>query len=260
MNMKSMMKDGRKYLAEMAGTLLFTLVGFGALVIAATGQLTGFTTTLLFPLAFGLAVAAVIYIFGSISGAHINPAVSLGFALRKKLSWKDCAFYMIAQVLGAIAGVAILFGLYKLMTGGAAFRFGNTYSHIGPRTVNGLLSVLIIEIVMTYVFVLAWMGIVRKVDNKTIAGLVIGLLFAALMLTGATLNPALNLGNAIFSCFRNAAAIKEVWVYLVGPLVGGALGALMACCLFKGEDRDEVGTKAAPKIADVSPAAGKVRR
>ena len=256
---KSMMKDWRKYFAEYLGTKILALVGFGSLVLpmALLGTAGGADLTailgvfgLLFaPFAFGFALSAVLYITGPISGGHVNPAVSLAFAIRKKLSWKDCIMYVICQFVGAIAGVAILFGLFKLF-GGGAFRFAETFADKGPRFVNGLFGVLILEAVMTFIFVLAWMGIVRKVENKTAAGILIGLTFVALIITGATLNPALSLGTAVFS---GVAALRDVWLFLVAPIIGGVVASFLACCLFKDEDRPEVGTKNAPKIADVTP-------
>jgi len=268
MDKKSMMKDGKKYLAEFLGTMILALVGFGAIVmpmamLAGEGPTNEIAMTigifgvLFAPFAFGFALAAVLGIIGPISGGHVNPAVSLGFAIRKKLSWKDFAFYVVCQLLGAIAGVAILFGLFKLLSGGAPFTFGETFADKGTSYVTGLFGVLILEIVMTFIFVLAWMGIVRKVENKAVAGILIGLTFVALFITGATLNPALSLGTAVFS---GVASLQDIWLFLLAPIIGGVLASLVACCLFKGEDRDEVGSKKAPKIADVSPAAGKTSK
>ena len=252
-----MMKDWKKYLAEMLGTKFLVLIGLGAIVlpVALMGEsnnVFGSFGMIFFPFAFGLALAAIIYTIGPISGGHVNPAVSLGFALRKKLSWKDFAFYVVAQVIGAIIGAAILFGLFKLMTGGGTFRFGDTYSDIGPRMINGLFAALIINILLTYIFVLAWMGIVRKTENKTVAGIIIGLFLAAVLITTAVVNPAISLSAAIFS---GRLALEQVWLFIVAPLLGGAWAALTAWCLFKGENRPEVGTKEAPKIADVNPQA-----
>jgi len=250
------MKDWKKYLAEMLGTKFLVLIGLGAIVLP-TGLLGGGGIGMIFyPFAFGLTLAAIIYTIGPISGAHVNPAVSLGFALRKKLSWKDFCFYVVAQVIGAIVGAAILFGLYKLMTGGGAFRFGSLYSNMGPKMVNGLFAALIINILLTYIFVLAWMGIVRKTENKTVAGIMIGLLLTAVLIATAVVNPAINLGTAIFS---GRIALEQVWLFIVAPLLGGAWAAATAWCLFKGDNKPEVGTKEAPKISDVMSTTDKVQ-
>ena len=259
MNMNKMMKDWRKYLAEMLGTKFLILIGLGAIVLpaallGASNNPFGGLGMIFFPFAFGLTLAAIIYTIGPISGAHVNPAVSLGFALRKKLSWKDFGFYVISQVIGAIIGAAILFGLYKLMTGGAPFRFGDTYSDIGPRMTNGLFAALIINILLTYIFVLAWMGIVRKTENKTVAGIIIGLFLTAVLITTAVVNPAISLGTAIFS---GTLALEQVWLFIVAPLLGGAWAALTAWCLFMKESKPEVGTKDVPKITDVDPKSAK---
>ena len=255
MNFKSMMKDWKKYLAEMLGTLILVLVGLGASLFASAhlGPLAA-------ALGFGLTLMALVFIIGPISGCHVNPAVSLGFAIRKKLSWKDFGFYVLAQIIGAIVGVAIVFGVYKLFTTGTGspFAVAKTYSDataMGTNTTAGLFLCLLVDIAMTFVFVLTIMGVVRKIDNKAVAGVVIGLILTALLLTTATINPAINFANAIFTSGKTA--ISQVWLFLVGPLAGGALAAVVGWLLFRGEDRKEVGTENAPKIADVKPEASK---
>jgi aquaporin Z len=242
---KLLMKDGRKYIAEMIGTMILTIVGLGAVLYT--------NDTIAVAFAFGLALMAVICIIGPISGSHVNPAVSLGFALRKKLSWKDFGFYVCAQIVGALLGCLAIFIIVLLHTKGTGSvaqyfeSFSATYSVVGLPAANTIAIALLIDIAMTFVFVLAILGIVRKVENKFVAAIEIGLILTALVLSGAALNPAIALGNAIFG---GVDALKEVWVFLVGPLVGGALAAVVACLLFKGEEKEETKTESTPTIKE----------
>jgi aquaporin Z len=237
---KMITKDMKKYLAEFVGTMLLAFIGLGTLALSMRYEI-------FMPFAFGLALMSVIYIFGAISGAHVNPAVSLAFALKNKLSWKDFIMYVIAQVLGAIAGVAILFGLYKITFGGA-FRIGEIYSTSAPTYARGLWASMILSTVLTFAFVLAWFGVTHKPENKHIAPLALGLALTAVLLAGAIVNPALNFAQAIFS---GAMAMKQVWLFIIAPLVGAILAAAAACYFFHDEDKDEVkSNKPAPQLSD----------
>jgi len=255
MNMKSMMKDCRKYLAEMLGTMILVILGCGTAVFAgAMGAGAGWIVAVAF--AFGLALVAIAYTIGTVSGAHINPAVSLGMVLKKRISWKDFAFYVVFQVIGAIIGAAILFALFKLVgipTRGVGGLGSNSYS--GTAVLAGLaaweqiVAAIIVEVVLTFIFVLTILGVTRKTDNKVAAGLIIGLTLVvvhlfAITITGTSVNPARSIGPAIFA---GVDALKEVWVFIVAPLVGGALAAVVACCLYKGEEKEDP-EKAGAKI------------
>jgi len=238
---KMVTKDLKKYLAEFVGTMLLAFIGLSTLALSLRFEV-------FMPFAFGLALMSVIYIFGAISGAHVNPAVSLAFAIKGKLSWKDLLFYVIAQVLGAIAGVAILFGLYKLVAGGA-FRIGELYSTAGTTYARGLWTSMILSIVLTFAFVLSWFGVTHKPENKNIAPLALGLTLTAVLMAGAVLNPALNFAQAIFS---GAASMRQVWLFIIAPLVGAILAAAVACYFYHDEDKPEVNeNKPAPQLSDV---------
>jgi len=240
-----MMKDWRKYIAEMIGTAVLVLVGCGTAVFAG---LAGVHSAWLVAtaLAFGLAVVAMAYTIGSISGCHINPAISLAMAIKKKISWKDFAFYVVFQVIGAIIGAAILFALVKLAGIDGTPMGQNLYSGLEVVTGKAIAIALIAEIVLTFIFVLVILGVTRKSDNKVAAGLVIGLTLVlvhlmGIMITGTSVNPARSIGPAIFA---GVDALKEVWLFIVAPLVGGALAAVVSCFLFKGdEDKDDAETK-----------------
>jgi aquaporin Z len=245
MNSKKKMitKDWVKYMAEFKGAFFLTFVGLGAIVLAGMGGIFA-------PFAFGLALLGIIYAFGAISGAHVNPAVSLAFALRRKLSWKDFAFYVLAQMLGAILGVAVLFGIYKLLNPHDAFRFAENYSTT-PSAWRGIIASLVSGILFTYLFTLAWLGIVRKVENKAVAGIAIGLVLTAVLFAGAIVNPALSFAQAIFS---GTLALRHVWLFVLAPLLGAILAAICSGYMFKDE---EVSNEPAPQITDVKQTAKK---
>jgi len=244
---KMVTKDLKKYAAEFVGTMLLAFIGLATLALSLRFEI-------FMPFAFGLALMSVIYIFGAISGAHVNPAVSLAFAIKGKLSWKDLLFYVIAQVLGAIAGVALLFAIFKLAFGGA-FGLGELYSVGAPSYTRGLFTSMILNIVLTFAFVLTWFGVTRKPENKHIAPLALGLALTAVLLAGAVLNPALNLAQAIFS---GALAMKQVWLFIVAPLIGAIIAAAVACYFFHDEDKPEVASnKPAPQLSDVKQTAKK---
>jgi len=215
----------KKYIAECIGTLVLVTLGCGTAMLvgcdAAAGG--GYVLT---ALAFGLVIVAMAYSIGNISGCHINPAVSLAMLISKKMTSKDFIGYVIAQIIGAILGACILAVIFKLggvedMTGG--------YGSNGLAGVNGsALAGLIVEIVLTFVFVLAILGVTSKVENGAVAGVVIGLSLVlvhilGIGLTGTSVNPARSIGPALFA---GGEALKSLWVFIVGPLVGGALAAL----------------------------------
>ena len=181
-------------------------------------------------LAFGLAVVAMAYTIGGISGCHINPAITLGCFLTGRISPKDCGMYMVFQVIGAIIGSAILYLLTS--TSGLAGTGANDLQANGAGTipvVGGLLA----EIFFTFVFVLVVLGATAKTNGATnnFAGLAIGLALVLVHLcciryTGTSVNPARSIGPALF---QGGSALSNLWIFIVGPLVGGALSA----CVWK---------------------------
>ena len=208
------MKDIKKYLAEFIGTAVLVLFACGVAGQICDGSNSGLIGT---ALAFGLVIVAMAYSIGNVSGCHINPAVSIAMLINKKISAKDFCGYIIAQFLGAIAGAAILNAIVQ-----DAGKLGCNALYNG----NAWLSFLI-EVILTCVFVIAILGVTSKESNGNIAGLVIG---GALVLvhllgisfTGTSVNLARSFGPALI-----AGNLGGIWVFLLAPLVGGALAALV---------------------------------
>ena len=215
----------KKYLAELVGTFVLTFLGCGAAVALGCG--TDTASVVGTAMAFGLAVVAMAYTIGGISGCHINPAISLGCFLAGRMSAKDCGMYIVFQVIGAILAAAVLAGILgtavtdpiiTTKTGANACAFGVT---------NGL----IVEIVLTMLFVLVVLGATSKTNGATnnFAGLAIGLSLILIHLvgihfTGTSVNPARSIGPALF---EGGDALNQLWVFIIGPFVGGALAALI---------------------------------
>lgn len=208
----------KKYLSEFIGT--FVLVLFACGVAAVTGCTAEANASyLLTALAFGLVIVAMAYSIGNISGCHINPAVSIAVWINKGMKTKDFIGYVIAQFLGAIAGAAVLMALIGTEKGLGA---------------NGLFEAnvvksLVIEVILTFVFVLAVLGATSKAENGKVAGLVIGgaltlVHLLGIFFTGTSVNPARSFGPALL---LGGDALANVWVFIVAPLVGGILAALV---------------------------------
>lgn len=221
----------KKYLAEMIGTMVLVLMGCGAAVFAGAGQPFASVGTLGVAFAFGLAVLAMVYTIGKVSGCHINPAITLGLLLSKKISGKDAAMYMVFQVIGAIIGSAVLYVLAKdsgsttTLTGANGFAEGH------------LVTALIAETVFTFIFVLVVLGATSKGANNQFAGVAIGLALVlihivCIPITGTSVNPARSIGPALF---EGGAALSQLWVFIVAPLVGAAIAAIV----WKGIDTAE---------------------
>ncbi len=215
------MQSFKKYVAEFIGT--FVLVFFACGVAAVTGCTAeadaAYVAT---ALAFGLVIVAMAYSIGNVSGCHINPAVSIAMLLNGKLGVVDFIGYVVAQFAGAIAGAAALMGV-----------LGDDYKVLGLGA-NGLYNddvtaSIIIEVILTFVFVLAILGVTSKVENGAVAGLVIGFSLTLVHLlgiyfTGTSVNPARSFGPALF---MGGEAFSNVWVFIAAPLVGGVIAALV---------------------------------
>ena len=206
----------KKYIAEFVGTFVLVLIGCGVAVVTNANIVAT-------SLAFGLAIIAMAYSIGNVSGCHVNPAVSLGFLLAKKMDTKDFIGYVIAQVLGALAGAAILGAMLSSFSALGA----NGYGADGQLATNVWIA-LGIETILTFIFVTAILGVTSKDNFSNVAGIVIGLTLVLVHLigisfTGTSVNPARSLGPALL---QGGIALSQVWVFILAPLVGAALASL----------------------------------
>jgi aquaporin Z len=221
----------KKYIAEFIGTLVLVTLGCGTAMLVGCNSELG-CGYLLTALAFGLTIVAMAYSIGNISGCHINPAVSLGVLLSGGMTASDFVGYIIAQCLGALAGSGLLAAIFSLgnvtdMTGG----FGSN----GLAGVNGsAVAGLLVEIVLTFIFVITILGVTsKKANHGSFAGIVIGFTLVlvhilGIGLTGTSVNPARSIGPAIVAAISgNSSPISCLWVFIVGPLVGAALAAFV---------------------------------
>ena len=219
----------KKYLAEMIGTMVLVLMGCGSAVFAGTAQPFAAVGTLGVAFAFGLSVLTMVYTIGKISGCHINPAITLGMLLSKKISGKDAGMYMIFQVIGAIIGSSILYILAK--------DSGSTTTLTGANGYHDLVQAFVAETVFTFIFLLVVLGSTSKGANTKFAGIAIGLALVlihivCIPITGTSVNPARSIGPALF---QSGEALSQLWLFIVAPFLGAAIAALV----WKGMDTEE---------------------
>lgn len=228
----------KKYLAEMIGTMVLVLMGCGTAVSLGCNPVGADLSTVVgTAMAFGLSVIAMAYTIGGISGCHINPAITLGVFLSKRMSGKDALMYIVFQVIGGLLGAAIL---YALVTS-AGTDFALAGAGLGSNDLQSGVSVagsLIAEIVFTCVFVLVVLGATASDNESTgkFAGLAIGLSLILVHLvciryTGTSVNPARSFGPALFAQLAGgpATALSNLWIFIVGPFAG----AVLASCIWK---------------------------
>jgi aquaporin Z len=202
----------KKLVCEFVGTMMLVLLACGVAVATDVHYLGT-------ALAFGLVIVAMAYSIGNVSGCHINPAVSLGMVMTGRMTWKEFFEYVIAQILGAIAGAAIL---------GVILR---SYGALGANSYGGNVTVwiaLLVEVILTFVFVTTILGVTDKKENGHATGIIIGLTLVLVHLfgipfTGTSVNPARSIGPALL---QGGTALSQLWVFILAPLVGAALAAL----------------------------------
>lgn len=206
----------KKYFAEMVGTMVLVLMGCGTAVSLSCGVDTASVVGT--ALAFGLSVVAMAYAIGGISGCHINPAITFGVWLSKRMSGKDALMYVIFQIIGAFIGAGILYALAP-------------ESGLGANSIQAGISTcaaVTAEVVFTFVFVLVVLGTTdEKKGAGNLAGLAIGLSLVLVHLvcihyTGTSVNPARSIGPAVLA---GGQALTDLWIFIVAPLVGAALAA-----------------------------------
>ena len=218
----------KKYLAEMVGTFVLTFLGCGTAVALGCGSDTASIVGT--AVAFGLSVVAMAYAIGGISGCHINPAITLGCLLTKRISAKDACGYMVFQVIGAILAAALLYAVVS--TAGAEAVITTS---TGANTCSyGICNGLLVEVVLTALFVLVVLGATdEKKGAGNFAGLAIGLSLILIHLvgihfTGTSVNPARSIGPALF---EGGQALQELFVFIIGPFVGAICAACIWCMI-----------------------------
>ena len=219
----------KKYLAECIGTCVLVTCGCGTAMLVGCDAANG-GGYILTALAFGLVIVGMAYCVGNISGCHINPAVSLGVLINGGMTAGEFVGYVISQCAGSLLGSAILAIIFTL---------GNVEDKTGGFGANGLGNVngsfaagLVVEIVLTFIFVLTILGVTdSKAGHGSFGGLIIGLTLVlvhilGIGLTGTSVNPARSLFPAIFAAIHdNSEPLKQLWVFIVGPFAGSALAA-----------------------------------
>ncbi|HIT45625.1 MAG TPA: aquaporin [Candidatus Aphodovivens excrementavium] len=232
----------KKYGAEALGTFVLTLFGCGSAAIA--GATLG---ALGIAFAFGLSIVAMAFVIGNVSGCHINPAVSLGLFLDKRLSGKDLIGYWIAQFVGGIVAAFVLLGIVSCTELGGALVTGLGCNGFDEASTTGLNmgGAIVVEIILTCIFVLVVLGSTADAKTAPFVGIIIGLAltFVHIMgipLTGTSVNPARSFGPALAMFTQgDATALSQVWVFIVAPLVGAALAALIFTALKAKASKDE---------------------
>lgn len=222
----------RKYISEFFGTFTLVLFGCGTAVViggGSGGTGVGFLGVLTISMAFGLSIVAAAYAIGDISGCHVNPAVSLSMLILGRISPKDFAGYVVFQVLGAVAGSAVLKAIVSMtnldITATGLGQNGYAAASALQLTAGGA---FVVEVILTFVFVMTIIGVTSNAKTGHIGGLVIGLTLTfvhilGIPLTGTSVNPARSLAPALM---LGGQALSQVWVFLLAPLVGAALAAL----------------------------------
>jgi len=218
----------RKLFAEFFGTFWLCLAVFGTAMLAAGVPNVG-VGWFGVAVAAGLAVLTMAYAVGGISGGHFNPAVSFGLAIAGRFDWKDLIGYWIAQIIGGAVAAVIVYIIASSVAGFTAGGFAsNGYDTLSPGGYS-MLAALIAEIVLTGMFLIVILGATSKAAPAGFAPLAIGLCLVVIHIIGIpidnlSVNPARSIGSAIFA---TTGAWSQIWLFIVGPLVGGALGGVI---------------------------------
>jgi len=229
----------RKCAAELIGTALLVFFAVGSATLSFGFHAAGLSFdagVVVTALSFGLTVLALAYVLGPVSGCHVNPAVTMGALLAGRMSVAEAVGYWVSQFVGGIVGALVLWGVFtssplyhRSTTGLGADGWGAaSHIHIGAGGAFGT------EVILTALFVFVVLGVTTKTANAATAGMVIGLSLTVVHLigipiTGTSVNPARSLGPAIVV---GGTALRQVWLFIVAPLVGGALAAGLHRALF----------------------------
>jgi len=247
----------RKLAAEFIGTALLVIFAVGAATLSFGFGLTGASTSagvITTAMAFGLVLVGLAYALGPVSGCHVNPAVTMGFLVAKRISPRDAIGYWIAQFAGGLTGAIILWGVFESSTQytkstglGTSGYDSHSMIHLG---VGGAFAA---EVILTFLFVFVVLQVTKQVQSAAVAGLAIGLALAivhifGIPLTGTSVNPARSLGPALVV---REDALNQVWLFIVAPLIGGAIAALAS--VFFVEEKTETAEPGSVDIREDAP-------
>ena len=224
-----------KSLAEFIGTFALVFFGCGAAVIGGMGSGATAIDLLGIATAFGLAIVAMAYGIGPISGCHVNPAVSFGVYVAGAMSLEDMIRYWIAQILGAIVGAAVL---YVILSGKAqGWNGGLGQDGWGEGYLGGYntLSAFVFEVVATFLFLICILGVTQRGTPTHLvgfAGVAIGMTLIAIHIvginiTGVSVNPARSIGPALVGWGSNPKAVAQLWLFIIAPMIGGGVAGLL---------------------------------
>ncbi|TYR78386.1 MIP family channel protein [Priestia megaterium] len=210
----------KKVIAEFIGTFVLVLFGTGTAVLG--GGIEGIGI-LGIAMAFGLSIVAMAYSIGTISGCHVNPAVSIAMFMNKRINTTELTYYVIAQILGGLLGTAVLVTILKSSNLPLDNLGQNGFGNLGSS------GSFLVEFVLTFVFILVIIAVTGKKGNAQLAGLVIGFTLVlvhllGIPLTGTSVNPARSFAPALFA---GGEALSQLWVFIIAPIVGGIVAAIV---------------------------------
>ena len=239
----------KKALAECLGTCVLTLVACGIAVMCNND-------IVMASLGFGLVIVALAYSIGNVSGCHINPAVSLAMAIRKEITWKEFGVYVASQFVGAFVGTLLLAAFTRQFAnlGGNEITLVLANHDSWELDAWSYISAFLVEVVLTFVFVFAIIGVTDgKFGNGKLGGLVIGLALVlvhlfGIQLTGTSVNPARGLSAAICQVGEDATSAQQSWIWVLAPFAGGALSAVVYTLFFGKKETKADGTDESSKL------------
>ena len=247
----------RKLAAEFVGTALLVIFAVGAATLSFGFGLTGASSSagvITTAMAFGLVLVGLAYALGPVSGCHVNPAVTMGFLVAKRISTRDAIGYWIAQFAGGIAGAIILWGVFESSTQYTKSTGLGTSGYDSHSMIHlGVGGAFIAEVILTFLFVFVVLQVTKQVQSAAVAGLAIGLALAivhifGIPLTGTSVNPARSLGPALVV---REDALNQVWLFIVAPLIGGAIAAFAS--VFFVEEKTDAAETGAVDVRDEAP-------
>lgn len=220
----------KKYICESVGTMFLTLLACGVAVILGCNTIPGVIGT---ALTFGLVIICAAYSIGNVSGCHINPAVSIALCVAGKMDVKECIKYIISQIIGAFAGSLLLAACLK------SFKALGANSYDGTNVT--VFIAILVEVILTFIFTTTILGVTDKKENGHATGIIIGLTLTLVHLfgipfTGTSVNPARSIAPAVL---QGGDALKQVWVFIVAPIIGAVMSGLFYTCVLKSDKKSK---------------------